>query len=256
MVLDDVRASLVRAYDAKLVDELIAAYVEAKRSNYLGGLRLSEVEGGRFCEAAFRMLQQETTGKFDRIGKQLDTQGIIANLERLPSAAHPESVRVHLPRALRLVYDIRNKRDAAHLGDGIDPNMQDATLVVSVLDWVLAEFMRLHHGVAADEAQRIVEDLVTRQVPAIQVIDAFPKVLRPELDASEYALLLLYHRGPSGAVYAELEDWVRPKMRANLRRTLARLVDDKAFVHLSGAKYVITQKGSREVERKKLFEPA
>ena len=30
---------------------------------------------------------------------------------------------------LRVVYDIPNKRDAAHLTDGIDPNVQDVTIV-------------------------------------------------------------------------------------------------------------------------------
>lgn len=255
MALDDVRRSLAQKYDPKLVDELLAAYVEAKTSYYLGGLRLSEVEGGRFCEAAFRLLQQETNQEVDRLGKQLDTQKIIADLETLPATSHPDSVRIHIPRALRLVYDIRNKRDAAHLADGIDPNLQDATLVISVLDWVLAEFVRLHHAVTANEAQTIVEELVTRQVPAIQEFNGFPKVLRPELEASEYVLLLLYHRR-NGATLAELESWVRPPMRPNLRRTVTRLVNDKAYVHLTGTKYVITYKGASEVERRKLFEPS
>src|SRR5271157_1584980 len=55
-MLSTVRAGLAKFHDSKLVDELIEAYVEAKRSYYLGGLRLSAVEGGRFCEAAYRIL--------------------------------------------------------------------------------------------------------------------------------------------------------------------------------------------------------
>jgi len=43
---------------------------EAKRNFYLGGLRLSAVEGGRFCEATFRLLQQRTTGKFNALGNK------------------------------------------------------------------------------------------------------------------------------------------------------------------------------------------
>ncbi len=65
----------------------------------------------------------------------------------------------------------RRRRDAAHLADGIDANLQDATLV-AVLDWVLAELVRLHHGVGAGEAHGIVEDLVTRRAPVIQDVDA------------------------------------------------------------------------------------
>src|SRR5437879_1481412 len=135
-----VRAGLVRSFDAKLADELLEAHSKAKENFYLGGMRLSAVEGCRFCEAAFRILQQITAGSFDPIGKQIDSEGIINRLSKIPTGAAPDSIRLHIPRALRVVYDIRNKRDAAHLADDIDPNLQDATLVASMLDWVLAEF--------------------------------------------------------------------------------------------------------------------
>lgn len=251
-----IRASLVAAYDAALVDELLTAYEEAKNNYYLGGLRLSAVEGGRFAEAAFRMLQQETTGKFTALSKSLPrTDKLIDDLENLPSAAHPESVRLHIPRALRVVYDIRNKRDAAHLADKIDPNLQDATLVISTLDWILAEFVRLHHNVSADEAQKLVEELVTRVAPVVQDFGGFLKLLNPKLGATDQALVLLYQRGPTGAESKELEQWVHPKSRKNLRRTLYALVHAKAFVHQVGDRYTITRSGQQDVERRKLVQP-
>lgn len=253
-MLQTVRAGLAGPNNPKLVDELLEAYVEAKRNYYLGGLRLSAVEGGRFCEASFRMLEQRKTGRYTPLGRQLDTERLIQALANLPAPAQPESVRLHIPRALRVVYDIRNKRDAAHLADGIDPNMQDATIVVSVLDWVLAEFVRLHHGVSANEAQRIVESLVTRRAPGVQDFAGFPKVLNPGLSASDHILLLLYQRAAQGSLFPELDRWARPPMRTNLRRTLAQLVDDRAFVHFDGAKYYITATGIREVEMRKLYE--
>jgi hypothetical protein len=249
-----VELGLTNSLDKTLVHELIGAYVEAKRNFYLGGLRLSEVEGGRFCEAAFRLLQVITTGKFTPLGKQLDTEKIRDQLGNLPSINFSESLRIHIPRALRVVYDIRNKRNAAHLADGIDPNTQDATLVVSVLDWVLAEFVRLYHTVSANEAQRIVESLVTRRAPAVQEFGGFLKILNPGLQASDHMLLLLYQRGKEGAYYAELFTWARQKMKANLKRTLEQLVDDRAFVHYDGAKYFVTESGIRDVELRRLYQ--
>src|SRR5215469_1746683 len=134
-----IELQLSKRVDAKVVKELLDAHAEAKRNFYLGGLRLSAVEGGRFCEAAFRLLEQMAFGNFTRLGKPLDTDKLINKLGNLTAATQPDSVRLHIPRTLRLVYDIRNKRDAAHLADGIDPNLQDATLVVATIDWVLAE---------------------------------------------------------------------------------------------------------------------
>src|SRR5207244_9538800 len=111
----------------------------------------------------FRLLQHETTTKFTPIGKSLPrVDKLLEALEQVPSADAADSVRIHIPRTLRLIYDIRNKRDAAHLGDGIDPNLQDATLIVGAMDWVMAELVRLHHRVSADEAQQIVVELVTK----------------------------------------------------------------------------------------------
>ena len=244
-----IRAGLAAKLDAKLVDELLDGHAEAKRNYWLGGLRLSAVEAGRFCEAAFRILEQITTGSFTSIGKQLNTDKIIADLAQLPSASFSDSVRLHIPRALRVVYDIRNKRDAAHLADGIDPNLQDATLVVSVIDWILAEFVRLYHNVSPNEAQGIVQSIVTRTIPAVEDFDGHLKVLNPKLKANEYCLLLLYHRDRQGATLEELGGWVQPKMRRNLRRTLGSLVHGKSYVHYDGKLYFITVPGRRVVEQ-------
>lgn len=249
---DALRAGLIATFDEKIVDALIEAYEEAKRNFYLGGHRLSEVEGGRFCEAAFRMLQQIAFGKYDKLGKQIDTQRLIQRLES--AAGPPDSIKLHIPRSLRVIYDIRNKRDAAHLADGIDPNVQDSALVVSMMDWVLAEFVRLYHSVKPAEAQRMVEELVTRAVPAIEDFSGFLKVLKRGLGASDFCLLLLYQRGRDGATFDQLSTWALPKMRANLRRTLDQLANAKAFVHRDGDAYMITGAGRREIEKRRLLE--
>ncbi len=253
-MLEVIRKGLHGFHDKRLVDELLEAYVEAKRNFYLGGLRLSAVEGGRFCEAAFRMLQERTTGAFKPLGKQLDVERLRDDLSKLPAVSQPDSVRLHIPRALRVVYDVRNNRDTAHLADNIDPNLQDSTLVVSILDWTLAEFVRLYHTVPADEAQDIVQSLVTRRAPVVQDFAGFLKILTPDLSAGDHLLVLLYQCGKVGAGYTDLAAWSKPTMRANLNATLNRLVNDRAFVHFDGAAYFITESGMREVEKRKLYE--
>lgn len=249
-----VRQGLIGSLDVGLVDELLLAHQEAKRNFYLGGLRLSAVEGGRFCEAAFRLLQQRTKGAFEPLGKQLDTDALVRQLASLPATQEPDSVRLHIPRALRVVYDVRNKRDNAHLADGIDPNLQDAGLVVSILDWVLAEFVRLYHAVLPNVAQDMVANIVTRVAPAIEDFDGFLKVLRTDLGASNFVLLLLYQKGAQGATRQELESWVRPRMRRNLRRTLSSLEHDKAYVHAGGNAFRITRSGQNHVEARHLMD--
>jgi hypothetical protein len=249
-----IQSQLATTLPAKLVHELLEAHAEAKRNLYLSGLRLSEVEGGRFCEAAFRLLEQITQGSFTPLGSSLNTESIIQRRGGLPSGSHPLAIRIHIPRALRLVYDIRNKRDAAHLADGIDPNLQDATLVTAVLDWVLAEFIRLYHNVTADVAQQMVSQIVTRAVPVVQDFNGFLKILKPNLAVSDHCLVLLYHRGVQGADFKEIESWVRPQMRANLGRTLNGLAERKDLIHSDGGRYFVTRLGEKEVEARHLVE--
>jgi hypothetical protein len=129
------------------------------------------------------------------------------------------------------------------------------SLVTGALDWVLAEFLRLYHNVSADEASRMVNDIVTREAPVVQDFNGFLKVLTPNLGPTDRCLVLLCHRGREGATFEELSNWVPPRMRGNLRRTLTTLCDTKDEVHFDGSRYQITQLGERDVESRRLIEP-
>lgn len=234
-----------------MVDELLAAFAEAKRRYYRDDLRPSEIEGARFSEAVFRVLQWATTQSFTPLGKTLPS--VDAMMTSLLNASAGDSIRIHIPRTLRLIYDVRNKRDVAHLGDGIDPNQQDATLVVRNMEWVLAELVRIYHDVPPGEAHEMILDLISKDVPLIQEFEGFPRVLK-QLKASDHFLVLLYWRGASGATQAQLHAWARPPMRSNMKRTLNQL-DQRDLVHFDGSRYVLTHLGERDVETRKLLEP-
>jgi hypothetical protein len=256
MDLDDVRRGLVAAgIPSQLVDELLEAYEEAKRRYHLGDLRPQEVEGGRFSEAVFRVLQHITGQRVTPIGRPLPgTDKLLPTFEN--ATGHPDSVRLHIPRTLKLIYDIRNHRDAAHLGDGIDPNLQDATLVISNMDWVMAELVRLYHVISADEAQRVIENLVTKEVPAVQEIDGQPVILK-DLRNRDQALLMLYRAGAAGATLDELADRLRAPRKDRLRTILTALDRERlVLLHPKTGRYFITSKGVREVEQRRLAQPA
>lgn len=242
---------------ADVAAELIEAYQEAKRRYHLGDHRPQEVEGGRFSEAAMRVLQHEAGMPVTPLGQTLPSVDQLVN--RLENATQcDDSVRFHIPRILKVVYNIRNKRDVAHLGDGIDPNLQDATLVVACIDWVLAELVRLHHGVSADEAQRIIEDLVRREVPAVQEIDGHPVILS-KLQPRDQALLMLYRCGADGASLQDLAGWLRiaGNRRGDLKKRLLRLDNENLVLHHpTSERFHITALGQRDVEDRGLAQPA
>jgi hypothetical protein len=201
-----------------------------------------------------RILEWETTQTFTALGDpnfKVDRQ--INKLGSMSPTQASDSVRLHMPRALRLIYDIRNKRNTAHLSDGIDPNLQDASLVVATMSWVLAELVRIYHSVSADDAQALIEGLVQRDLPMIEVFNGRPRILK-DVRASDQCLILLYWFGKSGVAVAELRSWLPPSMRANLMRTLTTL-HGKHLVHLEGQHVQLTVVGQRDVTLRKLISP-
>jgi hypothetical protein len=253
--LADVKVGLLQGgIPESLVDQLLETYVEQKRRFHLGDHRPQAVEGGRFCEAGFRIVQHECGLAVTPLGKNLPgiSDSTLAQFESATNA--PDSARFHIPRALKSIYNIRNKRDAAHLADGIDPNLQDATLIMANMDWVLAELVRLHHGVSASEAQQIIEDLVTREVPAVQEIAGQPVILT-DLQPRDQALLMLYRVGAEGATIDELLGWLPTTRRDHLRNRLKKLQESKlVHMHANGNVY-LTIRGMREVEDRNLAQP-
>jgi hypothetical protein len=252
MIDPAIKGALVARFPTNLVEELIECYVEQKKNYYLGRMRPNEVEGGRFAEAAFRMLQHSAGVSVTPLGVQLDTTTISRTLENMTSAT--DSVRFHIPRTLRVIYDIRNKRDAAHLSDGIDPNLQDSSFVSAALDWVLAEFVRLAKGVSPDRAFALVKAITVRRIPAVEQFGDFLKTLRPSLGPSDRILLLLYHCADAGATSVELSNWLKPKQRTNLSRTLAQLEHEKDYIVATHDRYRLTRRGIAAIESRRLVE--
>lgn len=242
---------IAHGWPEELVDEVLAAFEEAKSRFYRSDFRPQAVEGGRFSEGVIRLMQFSASGKYDPLSLRTFNVGrVITWLENQVGAS--DSVRFHVPRAVRLIYDIRNNRDAGHLRDGIDPNFQDATLVVICMDWILAELVRIAHDVSPGDAHAMIVDIVKKEVPAIQVFDGKPVLLK-DLKAADVVLVLLYWAGSDGVPLDELRSWLPDNVRKNLGRTLKNL-QMKHLVYNSGRNHSrLTDLGLRDVEDRRLL---
>jgi hypothetical protein len=114
-------------------------------------------------------------------------------------------LRVLIPRQLVALYEIRNNRGVGHVGGDVDPNAMDAATVHAQATWVLAELVRVFHGVGTAEAQAAVDALAERVVPLVWTVPgtAVRRVLEDALDASDQTLLLL-HTGAGWMSVAQL----------------------------------------------------
>jgi hypothetical protein len=246
-MINKVKDQLLKTYPQELVDSILDSYTQLAENFMRSKIRPSEVEGGRFCEATIRMLQYKTTGTYTPMGTSLNLDTEINVLRNLPATSFDDSIRLHIPRTIRVIYDIRSKRDSAHLGN-INPNLMDGTLVLNCCKWILAELFRMESQISVDEAQQIINNLVEKEVPIIQNFGSFEVILNTQLTSRSRILVLLYNRGEKGATRAELSSRLPPKMRNQLGTQLSRLQHDKSFIHRDKNRIYITRSGEKFVE--------
>ena len=175
-------------------------YLEIQRYYVLNMYEPSELNGAKFCEDVYRLLEWHTsaTNDFTQYGTHI--QNFKSKVRKFESdSSLDDSIRFHIPDILASIFNVRNKRGVGHSPGKIDPNFMDATLVRSCVDWVVAELVRLLHNssphFSLKEAREMVRDLLTKNIPLIWEVDGFKRVLSPAsgtLPAKDKMLVLLY----------------------------------------------------------------
>lgn len=177
-----------------LVDPLLDAYREIESNFAIRKWKASELDAGHFVEAARRIVELTLFGRATPIGKPL-ALFTDAELTRYEKAQGDDSYRILIPRALKSIYNIRNKRGVGHLGV-VSPNEMDSTYILYSVKWVLAELVRLNSRLPASETQDAVDAIVERQIELLWKFDGRTRVLDGSLGVRERVLVLLYNNSP------------------------------------------------------------
>ncbi len=247
--IDWIRADLKKNYSSELVDALLDSYTEIKEQYYLGKHEPSELNGGKFVEACARILQQELTKSYTPVGTSVGNMvNLLKGFEMLPGTLN-ESFRVHIPRVLISIYNIRNRRGVGHLGGDVQPNLADATLIATSADWILAEIYRVFYATTLDEAQRIVNELVSRKLLLVHSVGPVKRVLDPSLSKRDQALLVLYVTHPNSMSDQELFKNVEYSNLSMFRKSvLKELHRDRKIEYSTDGTCTILPPGMKYVE--------
>lgn len=231
-------------------EKLISSYIDLKRNFIEARHDAAGIAAGKFCETALRFLQHRILGAFTPFGTKIanfadDCRKIVT---ASPGSA-TESEHTIIPRSLVFLYTMRNKRGIGHVGGDVDANSIDLAVIARVADWIVAELIRIYHGLSLEEAQDLVEALAIRRLPDIWDIADKKRVLRDGLKAKDEALLLLYSSKETTVLTEDLVTWLEysnPRLfKARILSVLhsARLVEwdrdsDSVVLSPKGAKYV------------------
>lgn len=190
-MINRIRTDLKQKYAEELVDAFVDSYIEIKEQFYLEKHEPSELNGGKFVEACARIIELELTGQFTPIGSPINNMVLLLRRFETAQTSYHDSFRLHIPRTLLTIYNIRNRRGVGHLGGDVNPNIADATLIATCADWVMAEIYRIIYTSTLEKAQAVVTQLVKRKISLVHNIGEVKRVLASFLNFKDQTLLLL-----------------------------------------------------------------
>jgi len=194
-----------------LRDPLIENYREIGANFVERRWEPSALNGGKFCEVVYSIVHGALTGAFPsrpaKPSNMADACWALEDIPPSPSRVGDRSLRILIPRTLLPLYEVRNNRGVGHVGGDVDPNFLDATAVLAMAGWVLAELIRIFHGVTTHEAQETVDALIERRHPLVWEVEGTRRVLDTEMSAKDQALLLL-HQSRGWLAERKLATWI------------------------------------------------
>jgi hypothetical protein len=174
-----------------------------------------------------------------------------------PNRLGDRSLRILIPRLLPVLYEVRSNRGVGHVGGDVDPNHMDSEVVQSMASWLMAELVRIFHGVSTEEAQQAVDALVERKTPLVWDVEGVKRVLDTAMSMKDQVLLLLHHSA-GWVASADLVRWVEYSNGSVFRSSVLGPLHKARLIEFDAGKgrAKISPTGSIEVEQKLLREKA
>jgi hypothetical protein len=213
-------ADAFKSLPAGLREDLLNAFNDIVRNYSERRWEPAALNGGKLCEAAYTIVRGLADGKLPaRAKKPVNMVDACKDMDK--EKAQPRSVRIQIPRMVVALYEIRNNRGVGHAGGDVDPNEMDATAVLYIGKWLMAELVRILHTLTTSEAAEIVESLIKRQVALVWTSGDKKRVLRQGLTWKNNTLLLML--AETGEIpEADLFRWIEHKSLPAYRRDVLR----------------------------------
>lgn len=132
--ISQLETALSTQFPQEVFTALLDEYQHIKQQFFLRKFQPAELNAARFSECVLRLIEFLDTGNYTPFGKQLNTQNIINRVSN--NTGLPEGIRFFIPQLTRVLLDIRNKRNVAHVGGEVSPNYSDSLFVSHSTDWI------------------------------------------------------------------------------------------------------------------------
>lgn len=208
----------------------------------------AQLSAGKICEIVYSIIKGYADGSFPSAPSK--PRSMYRACQQLENETNlPRSFRILIPRMLPALYEIRNNRGVGHVGGDVSPNNTDATLMLTMVNWIIAELIRVFHTTDISSAQLAIDRLSERIIPIVWESQGIKKVLKTGLGLREKILILLSTDMASVSI-DQLMIWTESTNKSHYKKILSKLHKDK-LVHLDKNTNVVTllPTGSKEVSR-------
>src|SRR5947209_333947 len=215
-----------------LRDDLLSAFNEIVKNYRERRWEPSELNGGKMCEAVYTICRGwlesgNYPARAEKPKRFPDTcWGMAAKYAQVPNS---RSARILIPRMMVGLYDIRNNRGVGHAGADVDPNHMDASAVLYIAKWLVAELVRLLHTLTTEEATAIVDGLIEREVAWVWSYGDKKRVLKPGMTWRKQTLVLLLTE-PGEVSESDLLRWLEHPAARDLRKNVLKPLHKERLV--------------------------
>lgn len=229
--------TLLGSLPAGLRTPLIQEYKKLTQNYMEHRWEPAELSAGKICEIVHSIIKGHIDGNYPASpSKPKNMVEACRQLENEKSL--PRSFQILIPRMLPALYEIRNNRGVGHVGSEVDANTVDATLMFSMVNWIMAELVRVFHTGTLEEAQIAVDALAQRSTPLIWDSNGLKKVLSPKMNLKDQILLLTSSTDKNVSI-EELMGWTESTNKPYYKKILQSMHKEK-LIHFDGTKGLVT----------------
>jgi hypothetical protein len=191
----EVRKLLVQKFEARHVDASLKHYLAAQQKYIEKDWDGVALKAGKFVEAVAKALVLHRGKKLPANARHFKAGVELKALESL--GTYPDVVRIVIPKGCLFVYEVVNNRGGRHDAGEIDANEMDATVIIPLMSWIVAEMVRFCSvGGETGAAMALIDELTNKIYPYFEKIDGRSYIDIDKVSAADIALLLLYEAHP------------------------------------------------------------
>ncbi len=230
-----------------LCQKLIGTYEKARKANLIGSPEDLSTTCGRFAEQAIAIIYEKgTTKTVDENGIGFETcyreiENLPASMKTTPTS---ELLFVTLPRVLRSIYTIRNKKEGAHT-KAFSVTAMDKRVMMNLCNWSLAQLV-FFFGKDAALTEGVLPKITLESIPTFQEFEDGRVAVFKKLSEERRLLLIIYYKDQR--IGRDELERITGLKRPNLRTCLAGLKDD-TLIDENENGVVITNAGKIEIEK-------